>query len=59
MNKTDDKKGKSKGAAKPEMIPISYFFRYLTPKEKFMLYFGTFSALIAGVLLPAVAIVMG
>ena len=38
---------------------MSYFFRYLTPKEKFMRFVAILSAAIAGILMPAVAIFMG
>ena len=38
---------------------MSYFFRYLTPKEKFMRLIAIIASAIAGVLMPAVAIFMG
>ena len=38
---------------------MNYFFRYLTPKEKFMRITALISSAIGGVLMPAVAIFMG
>jgi hypothetical protein len=40
-------------------VPFKIFFRYLTFKEKIILAIGILAAIITGVLLPAVAIVMG
>ena len=42
-----------------QMIPISYFFRFLSVKERIMMYIGNLSAVIAGVLMPSIAILMG
>jgi ABC-type multidrug transport system fused ATPase/permease subunit len=38
------------------MIPYSYFFRYCSPKDKFMLTIGTISLFLAGGFLPSIAL---
>jgi ABC-type multidrug transport system fused ATPase/permease subunit len=40
------------------MIPYSYFFRYCTTKDKFMLTIGTISLALAGGFLPCVALLL-
>lgn len=41
------------------MIPFTYFFRYMNTKEKWLLAIGTIGSILCGVLLPALAIVIG
>lgn len=41
------------------MFKFSKFFTYITTGERILLYIGTLSAIIAGALIPAIAIVMG
>ena len=41
------------------MVKFSIFFRYLTLKEKVLMWIGAFSAIACGALLPAIAIVIG
>lgn len=43
----------------PEMINFSKFFTYMNCTQKFMMVIGTIGAIVAGVLLPSLAIVMG
>jgi hypothetical protein len=40
-------------------VPLSYFYRYATKTEKFMLFVGSLGCLVAGCLLPALAILLG
>jgi len=44
-----------------ELIDFSFFkfFSYLRPADKFLLVVGTISALIAGMILPTIAVIMG
>jgi len=41
------------------MIPFSLYFRYLTPTDKLLVTIGSISAIVAGCLLPSMAIIMG
>lgn len=46
-------------AKKPEMIKFSLFFKYMTPRDKCLMYIGGLSAVLCGILLPSLAIVIG
>ena len=41
------------------MINFSKFFQFISPKDKMMIAIGSMSAVLAGALLPTLAIVMG
>lgn len=42
----------------PESISFFTFFRYMTATDKLLFGIGTISAMIAGIILPSIAIVM-
>ena len=42
-----------------EMVPFSYFFRYMSTKEKWLLTIGTIGSVLCGALLPALAVILG
>lgn len=42
-----------------EMIDFKNFFRFVTRKEKALMYIGLIAAVITGILLPAMGIIMG
>ena len=44
---------------KKEMIPLNKFFTYMTGKDKVLLVIGGVSAVIAGAIVPCMAIAMG
>lgn len=41
------------------MIPFRYFFRFMTKRDKLLMAVGTFSCVVAGCLVPSLAIIMG
>ena len=59
MSKVESKDTKGKGPPKIESIPFKKFFTYITPCQRALLIIGTISAVLAGILIPAIGIVMG
>lgn len=43
----------------PQMVPLSKYFTYVRGKDRALMIIGTVSAIVAGCLLPAMAIIMG
>ena len=43
----------------PKTISFFTFFRYLSPHDKVLLYTGTAAAVLAGMILPSIALIMG
>jgi hypothetical protein len=43
----------------PIMIPLTKFFTFLTPKLKLMLFIGTLAHMLAGAIVPVMAIFLG
>jgi len=43
----------------PETMPYLKFFTFINWSDKVLLIFGTFSAIIAGMILPSISVIMG
>jgi ATP-binding cassette, subfamily B (MDR/TAP), member 1 len=44
---------------KKDMIAFNKFFTYITPMDRFLMIFGSISAVIAGALLPCISLALG
>jgi hypothetical protein len=58
-NKEKDENKDDEENKEPEMIEFKKFFTYMTKKDRILMWCGTISSLIAGILLPCISLAMG